>query len=133
MAVVTKDIEKKGGEIQKAKRGGNGRTIIPDVDILEKGDHYILFVDMPAASEDSIDITLEKDTLTIRSSISVEVPSEFRRIHAESGAGTYQRAFRINDDIDRNNIKATYKDGVLALTIPKSENVKTRKIDILTE
>jgi HSP20 family molecular chaperone IbpA len=53
-----------------------------------------------------------------------------RLIYAEYGLGDYQRVFTLSGEIDREKIKATVKNGVLKLIIPKAETVKTRKVEV---
>ncbi len=108
----------------------NGRNIIPDVDIIEKADHYLLIADMPGVDEKTLDITVEKDLLMIRGRMFITIPENHRAVKSEFRSGNYQRAFRIYEEIDRDGIKAVYRNGVLKLTIPKAEDAKVKKIEI---
>ncbi len=132
MTATTHEIEKMDTSpvSQATVKEGNGRTIIPDVDIIEKADHYILIADMPGADEKTLDITVEKDLLTIRGRMLITIPENHRALKSEFRSGNYQRAFRIYEEIDRDGIKATFHNGVLKLTIPKSENARIKKIAI---
>jgi len=103
------------------------------VDILEKKDEIVVTADMPGVDEKSLDITLEKNVLTIHGMTEPEPETTARPIYAEYGIGDYQRAFTISEEVDRDGIKATMKNGVLRLVLPKAPAAKTRKIEVLAE
>jgi HSP20 family molecular chaperone IbpA len=105
----------------------------PDVDIIERKDDIIVMADMPGVDENSVDITLEKNVLTIYGKVDAEIPEQHRLWLSEYGIGDYQRTFTLSDEVDRNRIQATVKNGVLRLILPKAEEVKTRKIAVKTE
>jgi len=124
-----------GKELQEKEQAQVERTrsttvYTPDVDILEKEDSIIVFADMPGADEKSVDITLEKDVLSIYARVEPEVPEKHQLLHAEYGMGDYQRSFTISNEIDRDRIEARVKNGVLRLVLPKAPAAKTRKIAI---
>ncbi len=68
--------------------------------------------------------------LTIRGRLAAEAHAGYRRIHVEYGEGDYERAFSLSEEIDRDRIEASHKDGVLTLKMPKAEAAKTRKIKV---
>jgi HSP20 family protein len=109
------------------------KTYAPAVDILETANNILVIADMPGVDERSIDVTLEKNLLTIHGMIDSTTHDDLELAFSEYGVGDYQRAFSITDEIDRSNIKATVKDGVLKLVLPKSEKIKTRKIEVTSE
>jgi HSP20 family molecular chaperone IbpA len=124
-----------GKEIQEKEQAQVERTrsttvYTPDVDILEKEDSIVVFADMPGADEKSVDITLEKDVLSIYARVEPELPEKHQLLHAEYGVGDYQRSFTISDEIDRDKIEARVKNGVLRLVLPKAQAVLTRKIAV---
>ena len=85
---------------------------------------------MPGVDEKSVDITLEKELLTIYGRVEPEVPEKHSLAIAEYGVGDYRRTFTISSEIDRDHIEASVKDGVLKLVLPKAESAKTRKIPV---
>lgn len=105
-------------------------TFVPRADIYESDESVGLIVDMPGVSDDTIDITLEKDILTIKANTVQEDPQGYSLAFAEYQAGDYARSFRITNQIDRDAIEASYNNGVLYLNLPKSERAKARKIPI---
>lgn len=122
MAETVKDISRE-----------NRKIYAPAVDIFETANNILVIADMPGVDEKSVDITLEKNLLTIHGMIDSTTHDNLELVFSEYGVGDYQRTFSITDEIDRSNIKATVKDGVLKLILPKSERVKTRKIEVIKE
>lgn len=108
-------------------------TFIPRSDIYETEENVVITVDMPGTREDNIDITLEKNILTINGISTHESPDGYSLVFAEFQPGDYERSFRLTDQIDREGIEAVFKDGVLNLTLPKAEVAKARKISVKTK
>jgi HSP20 family protein len=75
--------------------------------------------DMPGVDENSVDITLEQNVLTIDGYAAPVEPKGHRLAYAEYRVGDYQRRFTLSDQIDRDKIEATVKDGVLRLHLSK--------------
>lgn len=132
--------EAKAMEVQEQERVPEERTerirdkacYLPQSDIFETEENYHLVLDMPGVEENSIDITLEKNTLTINGYTDVERPEGYSLARAEYNIGDYERSFRLTDQIDRENIEASYENGVLRLSLPKAEEAKARKIEVKT-
>jgi len=106
------------------------KVFIPRVDICETKDAIVLLADMPGVDEKSIDITLEKNVLTLLGRVEPEPYEGYRAAYLEYEAGDYERAFTLSDEIDRDRIDASVKNGALRLTLPKAEPVKLRKINV---
>jgi len=106
------------------------RVFIPQADIFESEDAFVLTLDMPGVSEEMVDLTLEKDVLTISGSIEDTSLGSHTLTYREYRTGDYRRSFTISDAIDRDQIEATMKNGVLRVNLPKVEEVKTRKIEV---
>lgn len=127
--VLTKDVHKK----EAAAGDGTERTratkiYTPLVDIVERPDDILVIADMPGADENSVDVTLEKNVLTIYGRVEPVVPADHRLAYAEYGIGDYERSFTLSDQVDGDKIEASMKDGVLRLVLPKSEKARLRKI-----
>jgi HSP20 family molecular chaperone IbpA len=127
----TREIQKKEAELEKGvERTRARRVFTPAVDIIEKENDILLVADMPGVDEKSVDITLEKDQLTIHGTVEPEIPESHRLALSEYGVGDYERTFTISNEIDREHITANVRDGVLRLTLPKAEVAKTKKIPV---
>jgi HSP20 family molecular chaperone IbpA len=81
---------------------------------------------MPGVDEGTVDVTLEKDMLTVYGTVEAGGGATY----AEYETGDYKRVFTVSDEIDRDGIKATVKNGVLKLVLPKAEQAKAKKIKI---
>jgi HSP20 family molecular chaperone IbpA len=127
----TLEAEKKEvSAIEAAERSQARRAYVPRVDIYETDEAIVLLTDMPGIDENSIDITLEKNVLTISGYVESESPDNYSLAYAEYETGNHRRSFTLSDEIDREKIEATVKDGVLRLYLPKAGPAQTRKIAV---
>jgi len=101
--------------------------LIPPVDIEETKDAYLLVAEMPGVGKDGLEILLDRNELTIlgRRTVSAE-GAEW--LYRESKAADFRRVFELDPAIDSAKIDARMEAGVLTLRLPKSEQVKPRKI-----
>lgn len=102
----------------------------PQIDVLETKDAVLVVADVPGVSEKDLDISLEKDVLTVRGKVEIPSYEGYSLVTAEYGLGDWERSFTISNEIDRGRIEATVKDGVLRLTLPKSTELASRKISV---
>lgn len=127
----TKEVAKKEAEAPKSVEHTRERRVyVPSVDIVEKKDDIILYADMPGVDQSSIDITLEKNELTLHGTVDVEIPERHRLVYSEYGVGDYHRVFTLSDEVDKDRIHATVRDGVLKLVLPKITAARTKKISV---
>jgi len=105
------------------------RFNVPAVDIYEGKDHYYLVLDMPGTSRENIEITTEGDTLTVTGKV-METEKEWKPVVTEFNLNDYKREFSIGSKIVRENISARYDNGILTVTLEKSEMAKPRKIEV---
>lgn len=108
------------------------QVTMPSTDILEREDGFHIYMDLPGVEPEKLSIDLEQNELTIRgeSSYSAE---QGQGLRSEFGPVVYERVFTLSDMVDRENIKAIVKDGVLDLFLPKAESMKPRRIEIKPE
>lgn len=110
---------------------GTGAWLLP-MDAYITDEAIVIRADVPGLSPDELDITLEGDTLTIRGEIRREERDNRKYVLLERPTGKFERTLNINTPIDHDNVEATFKDGVLTLTLPKAEAVKPRQIAVKT-
>lgn len=115
---------------EDTERTRDVRCFIPRADIYEMDDQIVIVADVPGADEDSIEITLEKNVLTLNAFVDPAAPEGHTLNLAEYEVGDYQRSFRLSNEIDREKIEATVKDGVLRLYLPKAGEARARKISV---
>jgi HSP20 family molecular chaperone IbpA len=123
-------LKKEAATPEGVERTRPEKVYTPAVDIIEKKDEIIVTADMPGVDERSVDITLEKNILTIYGRVDAELPKSHRLVYAEYGTGDYSRSFTLSEEVDRDRIQATVKNGVLRLVLPKAAAAKTRKIEV---
>lgn len=103
--------------------------VSPEVNIFETKDGYVLESEMPGVNKQGLEITLEGNEITIVGRRHVE-PLSGEALFRESHDADYRRVFELDPAIDTGKIAARMEQGVLTLTLPKSERVKPRKIAV---
>ena len=112
--------------------GTNGTVARPSVmpmDAWRAGDTFVVEFDLPGVDPDSIDLDVERNVVTVKA----ERPARdegSEMIAAERPRGVFSRQLVLGDNLDTNNIAASYDAGVLSLRIPVAEQAKPRKISI---
>jgi HSP20 family protein len=107
------------------------RHMRPAVDVVEDKDSYHFFFEMPGLKSESLDVKVENDTLTVTAERKrPEWPKETEVHIAERGYGRFYRAFQLPEDANHEKINASYRDGVLELTVEKRPEAKPVKIQI---
>ncbi len=129
-ALDIQDIEKREVAETGAERTRDRLAFVPRADVYETDEGITVVADMPGVDENSVDITLEQNVLTINGYVESEQPEGLGLAYAEYQVGDYQRAFTLSDQIDREGIEAVVKDGVLRLYLPKVTEAQRRKIAI---
>lgn len=112
--------------------GDNGGAFAPAVDVSETENEYHVRADLPGVKKDDLDISIQDGMLTINAETREEKKEEKegRVIRQERRYGKFVRSMRLGDAVNVGNIKASYKDGVLDLVLPKTEKVKPKKISV---
>ncbi|HEX8830264.1 MAG TPA: Hsp20/alpha crystallin family protein [Longimicrobium sp.] len=104
----------------------------PETDVVETEREIRVQVEMPGLKRENIEVDVENNVLTIRGEKREErTEGQEGRYHlAERRWGTFARSFVLPRDVDAENINAAFENGVLTVSIPKSEKARRRKIDI---
>ncbi len=104
---------------------------LPAVDILEKDGNLILRAEIPGVSEKDIELKLEGNVLTLKGEKNREHTEDRGSFHrVESFCGSFTRSFTLPETVDRDNVKADYKNGILTVTIPQKPEVRPREIPV---
>lgn len=134
MSDASQQLSKKESRISEGvERTKPRRVFTPAVDIIERKDDTLLTADLPGVDENTLDITLEKNVITIKGAVEHGVPAGSKLVYGEYEMGDYERAFTLSDEVDKDRIQASVKNGVLRLVLPKSTASKTRKIAVSAE
>lgn len=103
----------------------------PTLDVLEDKDNYFILAELPGLKREDIQVSLEDGVLKISGERKIEKRSEETSVHrVERFCGRFERSIALPATVSADKVKATYTDGVLALTLPKAEAAKPKKIDI---
>ena len=131
MATETKELQKTGtGTVEQTEQARERQVFSPRADIFDAGEEIVVMADMPGVQEDSVNITLEKNVLTIQGKVDATSREGFRLAYGEFEDGDYERSFALSEGVDRDGIQATVKDGVLRLALPKAKEAVARKIPV---
>lgn len=110
--------------------GTPARPAAMPIDAFRSGDTFIVEFDMPGVSADSIDLTVERNVLTVHARRERQNAEAVELIVAERSFGTFSRQLFLGESLDTERITATYTDGVLRLEIPVAEQAKPRKVAV---
>jgi HSP20 family protein len=113
---------------------GEDRVLSPAFDISETEKEYLITGEVPGIDVKDLDVTLLDGLLTIKGEKKQEKEEKDENYcRVERHYGSFQRSFRIPEKVKADKLDATYKDGVLKLSIPKSEASEVKKIEVKEE
>ncbi len=107
-----------------------GETWLPAVDIYETDDSFVLSSDLPGVNKEDLRVELNENVLVIKGQRKSEDLSKDNYIRSERQYGAFLRGFVIPSNAEVDKIKATYKEGVLQVVIPKKEEVRPKQIKV---
>ena len=119
------DFDRLSRQVMGANRG----SFMP-ADAYRLDDRFYLHLDLPGIDPDSVDITVEKNTLTISAERKWERDDQLQVLISERPHGSFSRQFFLGDSLDTDHIEAGYDHGVLTVTVPIAETAKARKIEV---
>ena len=103
----------------------------PPVDIVESKDSYLIRAELPGMKKEDFNLELKDGTLTLSGERKLEEPANGVEYHrAERLAGKFTRSFFLPQTVKHDGIKATYKDGILEVYVPKAEEAKPTQISV---
>lgn len=123
------DSHNKVEKVESYEEAQSRRSYAPTVDIIDAKDATTLVLDLPGVDEKNVDISVEKNILTIKGRQADPGFEQKSLVYSEYGTGDYHRTFVLSEDVDKDGIGATLKDGVLRVRLPKAQQV-TKKITV---
>jgi HSP20 family protein len=106
----------------------------PAIDVYEDKDHVFVRAEVPGMKKDEIDISLHEGVLTLSGERKLEKEYDQSETHrVERFVGRFQRSISLPSPVDAAKVRATYKDGILAITLPKAEEAKPKQITVSAE
>jgi HSP20 family protein len=110
---------------------GRERSPMPAMDVSENDEYYAITVELPGARKDEVHVELQEGVLTVTGQKSSEREEKKEKSrYVERCYGSFSRSMRLPADADAVHLEASFKDGVLAITIPKNEAAKPRTIAV---
>ena len=102
----------------------------PRTNLLERGDNFEVQAEVPGISKENLNIKIQGNYLEIRGKRSLDTPEGYKIHRTERGDRRFSRSFTLPNDVDAEKVEAILKDGILYLTLPKSETAKPKQITI---
>lgn len=110
--------------------GTQTRPAAMPMDAYREDGSFVVHLDLPGVSADSIDLTVEQNVLTVHAERKPPVGDSAERVVDERTYGVFSRQLFLGDTLDSDQLAADYTSGVLTLTIPIAEKAKPRKVEI---
>jgi HSP20 family protein len=118
-------------EMWGGRAGSAGLGLAPAMDVTENDDSYVVSLELPGVAKEDVSVELHDDLLTIRGEKKSErEEKKERRRWVERRYGSFSRSFTLPRNAAGDRVNASFKDGVLTLTIPKSEESKPKTVKI---
>jgi len=138
MAVVKWDPWREIDDLfDRYTRAGGGQQLVgtgdwaPRVDIVETDKAFIIKAEVPEVKKEDVKVSVDNGVLSVCGERKQEKEEKGKTLHrVERHYGTFCRSFTLPENVDENNIKATFKDGMLSLEIPKTEAPKPKTIEV---
>ncbi len=103
----------------------------PLVDIAEDDNEYLINVEIPEIQKENVRVTVNQGVMSIQGERTFEQPENGKKYHrVERAYGRFSRSFTLPDYVDGNRITADFKEGVLRVHVPKSEQAKPKSIQV---
>jgi HSP20 family protein len=100
------------------------------MDAFRSGDEFVVQFDLPGVDAESIDLTVEKNVLTVHAERRRPVQEGVEMVISERPQGTFSRQLFLGESLDTERIEASYEDGVLILRLPVAERAKPRRVPV---
>ncbi|TWT57619.1 Small heat shock protein IbpA [Thalassoglobus neptunius] len=105
-------------------------NVKPATDIVEYNDHFAMSVGVPGVTHDDLDVTIEKNVLTIEATARFQIPEGYQPLAGQPVDRRYSRTFQLSDEIDRSGIEAELKDGMIHVKLPKCGPAQRTKLEV---
>lgn len=106
------------------------RAGFPKVDIIDHDNELEVHAELPGVKKEDLDVSIHNQSITIRAVTKEEKKEEGKYFRREISRGEFQRTLSLPDNIDGDNAKAAFADGILKVTLPKTEKSKRKSIEI---
>ena len=108
-----------------------GADWTPSVDVSETDKAYVIKAEIPEVKKEDVKVTIDDGMLTIQGERKMEKEEKGKKFHRiERSYGSFVRSFRLPDGVDESKVKAEFKDGMINVTLPKSEKAKKKAVEV---
>jgi HSP20 family protein len=114
----------------KEERTVPGRFYVPHTDVYETEEALTVVMEMPGVGREDVGVELKDDVLRVEGRIDFAKYGSMEPVYTEYNVGHYARSFSLSDKVARERIGAQFEDGVLTLTLPKTEEARPRRIAV---
>ena len=139
MNALNQNLQTKNSETAKEQEGQKAHqaagakqaqavTFLPKSDVVEREKAYYLFLEIPGVKKENVELQLEKNRLTITGKLGQS--KHARALRSEYREGNYERGFTLGEGIDKTEITAELKDGLLEVTLPKKPEAEPVQISV---
>ncbi len=104
--------------------------VFPPVNLYESGDSYVLTAELPGLRAEDIEVSIERDRVTLRGERRIEYPKEASLHRVERRAGAFRRTVQLPLEVEGEKVEAIHRNGVLTLRIPKAPEHQPRRISV---
>lgn len=112
--------------------GTAARPAAMPIDAFRKGDDFVVLFDLPGVDATSIELTVERNVLSVHAERQRPVEGDVELVIAERAIGSFSRQLFLAETLDTERLQAEYTDGVLRVRLPVKEQAKPRRVDIST-
>lgn len=112
-------------------RGGGREMITPELDIYEEGDEIVVKAEMPGMNKDDVEVNISESELTLKGEKKKEEEVQEKDYYrCERSFGSFVRSVELPKDVQADKVKASFKNGILEIRLPKSEEAKTKEVKV---
>ena len=113
--------------------GTNARPAAMPIDAFRQEDEFVVQFDLPGVAPDAIDLTVERNVLTVHAQRRRSIGDDVELLIGERPQGAFSRQLFLGDALDSEHLAAEYVDGVLTIRLPVKAQAKPRKIDVVAK
>ena len=126
------DLRKARQEMNELFKGPTAPSggVFPAVNVYDDGDNYYVRAEIPGMKKESLDITATHEQLVVQGERPDNREEDVSYHRRERDHGTFNRSFRLPQRVDPSKVEASYKNGVLEITVPRAAEAKPRKVEI---
>ena len=113
-----------------SKQENNNNLYCPSVDIFEEDNKVNLVAELAGIKKDELDLSIENNTLTISAKMKEENFEDYDLVYSEYKTLRFKRSFTLSEELNKDELEAIFKNGILSISIPKKKKSPAKKIEV---